>query len=52
MMVNMLWFYAQDFDEEEEEEEEEGRHKKKKRKGALGFIIDEAGELIYDNNQL
>ena len=34
--------YSQDYDEEEEEES--GRPKKKKRKGALGFIIDEAGK--------
>lgn len=32
----------EEYDEEEEEDEEEGRPKKKKRKGALGFIIDEA----------
>ena len=38
----IFYFCSQEYDEEEEEES--GRPKKKKRKGALGFIIDEAGE--------
>lgn len=37
----------QDYDDEEEEDDEEGgRPKKKRRKGALGFIIDEAGKYL------
>ena len=40
----MLYFHFCSQEYDEEEEEESGRPKKKKRKGALGFIIDEAGE--------
>lgn len=40
----------QEYDEEEDEEEET-RARKKKRKGALGFIIDEAGKSAINVNK-